>query len=93
MNENNLTESNSKEQEENETSTKKVKISNDYTHKYIDKRINYRCTYVINEHGIESPQSVICHSVFTNASLKPNRLLRYLEINHNEYKNKYTDFF
>ncbi|CAI6369828.1 unnamed protein product [Macrosiphum euphorbiae] len=71
---------------------KKVKISMNYTYKYIDKYIGYGFTY-INENGVDLPQCVICGNVLANASLKPNKLLRHLETNHNEYRNKTTDFF
>jgi len=93
-NENEKTESNSNEQEieKDEMPRKKVKISMNYTYKYIDKYIGYGFTY-INENGVDLPQCVICGNVLANASLKPNKLLRHLETNHNEYRNKTTDFF
>ncbi|KAL4083263.1 hypothetical protein QTP88_028593 [Uroleucon formosanum] len=93
-NENEKTESNGNEQEieKDEMPREKVKIPMNYTYKYIDKYIGYGFTY-INENGVDLPQCVICGIVLANASLKPNKLLRHLETNHNEYRNKTTDFF
>ncbi|KAL4132463.1 hypothetical protein QTP88_009607 [Uroleucon formosanum] len=92
-NENEKTESNGNEQEiEDEMPRKKVKIPLNYTYKYIDKYIGYGFTY-INENGVDLPQCFICGIVLANASLKPNKLLRHLETNHNEYRNKTTGFF
>lgn len=86
-NENEKIKSNANEQEieKDEMPRKKVKISMNYTYKYIDKYIGYGFTY-INENGVDLPQCVICGNVLANASLKPNKLLRHLETNHNEYR-------
>ncbi|KAL4141935.1 hypothetical protein QTP88_004478 [Uroleucon formosanum] len=93
-NENEKTESNGNEQEieKDEMSRKKVKIPMNYTYKYIDKYIGYGFTY-INENGVNLPICVICGILLANASLKPNKHLRHLETNHNEYRNITTDFF
>lgn len=47
----------------------------------------------MNENGVDLPQCVICGIVLSNASSKPNKLIRHLETNHNVYRNKNTDFY
>lgn len=69
-----------------------MKTSINYTYKYFDKFISYDFIY-INENGIDLQQCVICSIILANASLKLNKLLRHLETNHNEYRNKTTVFF
>lgn len=74
-----------------ETSEKRRKVET-FVYKYQDKFINYGFT-CIQENEIDLPQCVICGTVLANASLKTNKLLRHLEANHNEYKDKPAEFF
>lgn len=39
------------------------------------------------------PQCFICRITLANASLKPNKLIRHLKTNHNQYKNKTRNLF
>jgi len=73
--------------ENNKPPLKKVKIL-----KYNNSYIEYGFTS-LNENGTDVPQSFICSMTLANASLKQNNLIRYLETNHVQYKNKTSDFF
>lgn len=68
----------------NSNKCKKRKYDSDY--------IKYGFISVeINE--MTQPQCVICDTVLSNASLKPNKLKRHLETKHEQYKNKPEEFF
>jgi len=59
--------------------------------KYNDYYIEYGFIY-LNENGIDVPQYFICSLTLANASIKQNKLVRHLEINHIQYKRKTRGF-
>jgi len=74
-----------------EKTAKRVKLDKG-VYRYQEKFLNYGFTY-IKENEIDLPQCVICGNVLANSSFKDNKLLRHLETNHNNYKDKSIDFF
>jgi hypothetical protein len=47
----------------------------------------------VGDPSAPNSQCVICFKTFNNSSLAPAKLLRHLQTNHSEYKDKPIEFF
>lgn len=66
---------------------KKIKIR-----KYCPEYLSYGFAST-GDPSAPNSQCVICFKTFSNSSLAPAKLLRHLQTNHSEYKDKPVDFF
>ena len=63
------------------------------TRHYNEEYLQYGFTKWVDSNGNDRAQSLICDDILVNESLKPSKLKRHLEKEHNELSNKPVKYF